>query len=65
MLPMSSSFASYKFRSYFVQRKQHAFRDLDGSKEQSPEHLRAFYNEKKEIEVLKRTAVINLLYDEL
>ena len=64
MLSTSRSFASYNFRSYFVQRTQHVFKDvLDGNKTQSPERLQAFYNEtRKELEVLKRAAVINQLY---
>jgi len=64
MLSTSRSFASYNFRSYFVQRTQHVFKDvLDGSKNQSPKSLQAFYDEtRKELEVLERAAVINQLY---
>ena len=64
MLSTSRSFASYNFRSYFVQRTQHVFKDvLDGRKVPSPERLQAFYDEtNKELEVLKRAAVINQLY---
>ena len=64
MLSTSRSFASYNFRSYFVQRTQHVFKDvLDGNKTQSPERLQTFYDEtRKELEVLKRAAVINQLY---
>jgi hypothetical protein len=64
MLSTSRSFASYNFRSYFVQRTQHVFKDvLEGRKDPSPERLQAFYDEtKKELEVLKRAAAINQLY---
>jgi len=55
---------AYNFRSYFVQRTQHVFKDvLDGCNDSSPERLRAVCDEmKKELEVLKRAAVMNQLY---
>ncbi|KIM27799.1 hypothetical protein M408DRAFT_329750 [Serendipita vermifera MAFF 305830] len=60
-LRTSQSFASYNFRSYFVQRTNDAFRAANA--EQDPSKLKEFMDEKtKELEVLKRSAIINQMY---
>lgn len=60
-LRTSQSFASYNFRSYFVRRTHDTFKRAQT--EQDPSKLNAFVEEKKkELEVLKRAAVINQMY---
>ncbi|THH27209.1 hypothetical protein EUX98_g6971 [Antrodiella citrinella] len=61
MLRTSRAFSSYNFRQYFVHRTKSVFQDIKD--EQDPAKLRAFYDEKrKELDVLKRSAVVNQLY---
>jgi hypothetical protein len=60
-LRTSQSFASYNFRSYFVQRTNDTFRAANI--EQDPAKLNAFIEDKKaELEVLKRSAIINQMF---
>jgi LYR motif-containing protein 4 len=60
-LRTSQSFASYNFRSYFVQRTNDAFRAANI--ERDPTKLNAFIEDKKkELEVLKRSAIINQMF---
>jgi len=63
-LRTSQSFASYNFRSYFVARTNDQFRAaIATSNEQDPTKLTSFMEEKKkELEVLKRSAIINQMY---
>jgi len=60
-LRTSQSFASYNFRSYFVERTHHAFRAANA--EQDPVKLADFMEEKKkELEVLERSAIVNQMF---
>jgi LYR motif-containing protein 4 len=60
-LRTSQSFASYNFRSYFVRRTNDAFRNANN--EQDPAKLNEFIEDKKkELEVLKRSAIINQMF---
>jgi LYR motif-containing protein 4 len=60
-LRTSKSFASYNFRTYFVERTNHVFRQAQA--EQDPAKLNTFMEEKKkELEVLKRAAAVNQMY---
>ncbi|KZT08162.1 uncharacterized protein LAESUDRAFT_649885 [Laetiporus sulphureus 93-53] len=60
-LRTSRAFSSYNFREYFVRRTKDEFRVIQN--EADPGKLSAFYNDKvKELEVLKRSAIVNQLY---
>lgn len=60
-LRTSQSFASYNFRSYFVKRTHDLFRAAQA--EEDPNKIGAFVEaKKKELEVLKRSALINQMY---
>ncbi|TCD61145.1 hypothetical protein EIP91_008991 [Steccherinum ochraceum] len=61
MLRASRTFSSYNFRQYFVRRTKSVFQEIKD--EQDPVKLRTFYAEKKkELDVLKRSAIVNQLY---
>lgn len=60
-LRTSRTFASYNFRNYFVQRTEANFRAIQN--ENDPTKLKEFYEDaKKELDVLKRAALINQMY---
>ncbi|KAH8102216.1 hypothetical protein BXZ70DRAFT_60633 [Cristinia sonorae] len=60
-LRASRAFSSYNFRQYFVRRTRGVFQEIKDEKDAGK--LRAFYDEKtKELEVLKRSAIVNQLY---
>ncbi|KAH9947787.1 hypothetical protein B0H21DRAFT_737251 [Amylocystis lapponica] len=60
-LRTSRSFSSYNFREYFVRRAKSSFQEIQN--ESDPAKLSAFYNDKtKELQVLKRSAIVNQLY---
>ncbi|KAG8858798.1 hypothetical protein FRC20_011961 [Serendipita sp. 405] len=60
-LKTAQSFASYNFRSYFVQRTNDVFRAAQ--REQDSAKVNKFIEEKqKELDVLKRAALINQMY---
>ncbi|GJE93379.1 LYR motif-containing protein [Phanerochaete sordida] len=60
-LRTSRAFSSYNFREYFVRRTKAQFREIQ--EESDPAKLSAFYNERvKELQVLKRGALVNQLY---
>ncbi|EPQ51830.1 hypothetical protein GLOTRDRAFT_80829 [Gloeophyllum trabeum ATCC 11539] len=60
-LRASRAFSSYNFRNYFIRRTKDTFRQIQN--EQDPQKLTSFYNEaRKELAVLKRSAVVNQLY---
>ena len=61
LLKTSKSFSSYNFREYFVRRTTTQFQKVES--ETDPQRLQAFYDERtKELEVLKRAAVVNSMY---
>ncbi|KAI0033730.1 hypothetical protein K488DRAFT_84679 [Vararia minispora EC-137] len=60
-LRTSQSFSSYNFREYFLRRTKSTFQEFQ--KESSPERLNELYSSaKKELAVLKRSAIVNRLY---
>ncbi|KAI9567679.1 hypothetical protein HD554DRAFT_2023389 [Boletus coccyginus] len=60
-LRASKSFSSYNFRNYFVRRTKENFRSMQAEKD--PAKLSVAYNEAiKELEVLRRSAVVNQVY---
>jgi len=62
MLRTSRTFASYNFRNYFIRRTRQVFREHAG--ETDPARARQFLDEGlKELEVLRRAAVVNRLYE--
>ncbi|KZV95996.1 hypothetical protein EXIGLDRAFT_765688 [Exidia glandulosa HHB12029] len=61
MLRASRSFTSYNFRQYFIRRTRSTFRQLQN--ESDAERIKAFYdNGLRELEVLRRSAIVNSLY---
>ncbi|KAF8892956.1 hypothetical protein BD779DRAFT_1620877 [Infundibulicybe gibba] len=61
LLRTSRSFSSYNFREYFLQRTRENFKAAQA--ESDPAKLAAFYSEgKKELAVLRRSAIVNQLY---
>ncbi|KAI9567713.1 hypothetical protein HD554DRAFT_937715 [Boletus coccyginus] len=60
-LRAARSFSSYNFRNYFLSRTKDTFRSMQAEK--NPAKLSFSYNEAvKELEVLRRGAVVNRLY---
>ncbi|KAF9805092.1 hypothetical protein IEO21_09201 [Rhodonia placenta] len=60
-LRSARAFSSYNFRQYFVRRTETTFRDIESETDSAK--LTAFYNDKtKELEVLRRSALVNQLY---
>ncbi|KZS96969.1 hypothetical protein SISNIDRAFT_406593 [Sistotremastrum niveocremeum HHB9708] len=60
-LRTSKSFSSYNFRNYFIRRTRDTFKSIQN--EQDPDKLTRFYDEaSKELEVLRRAALINGMY---
>ncbi|KAG9310213.1 hypothetical protein JVU11DRAFT_9857 [Chiua virens] len=60
-LRAAKSFSSYNFRNYFMQRTKENFRSMQA--ENDPAKLTLAYNEAiKELEVLRRSAIVNQLY---
>ncbi|KAG8216167.1 hypothetical protein J3R82DRAFT_8173 [Butyriboletus roseoflavus] len=60
-LRTSKSFSSYNFRNYFVRRAKENFRSIQA--EQDPAKLSLAYSEAvKELEVLRRCAIVNQVY---
>ncbi|TFK53069.1 hypothetical protein OE88DRAFT_1627287 [Heliocybe sulcata] len=60
-LRASRGFSSYNFRNYFIGRTKDHFHQIRN--EQDPAKLTAFYNDaRKELAVLKRSAIVNQLY---
>ncbi|KZO94692.1 hypothetical protein CALVIDRAFT_538805 [Calocera viscosa TUFC12733] len=62
MLRTSRTFASYNFRNYFLRRTKEKFRQY--ASETDPAKATQFFQEGvKELEVLRRAAVVNRLYE--
>jgi hypothetical protein len=62
LIRTSRSFSSYNFRNYFLRRTRTQFREHVGEKD--PAQIRAFYDSGlKDLEVLKRCAIVNRLYE--
>ncbi|KAF8558602.1 hypothetical protein OG21DRAFT_1481296 [Imleria badia] len=60
-LRAAKSFSSYNFRNYFLQRTKDNFRSIQA--ETDPAKLSLAYNEAiKELEVLRRSAIVNRVY---
>ncbi|VDB83165.1 unnamed protein product [Peniophora sp. CBMAI 1063] len=60
-LHTANSFSSYNFREYFLRRTKSTFRQFQ--EESDPERLKAMYSDaKKDLQVLKRSAIVNRLY---
>ncbi|EKM57092.1 uncharacterized protein PHACADRAFT_254647 [Phanerochaete carnosa HHB-10118-sp] len=60
-LRTSRVFSSYNFREYFVRRTKSQFREIQDETDSAK--ISAFYNERvKELQVLKRSAIVNQLY---
>jgi len=61
LLRTSRSFQSYNFREYFVARTKQRFRDIQNEKD--PAKIAAFCEDAAtELEVLRRSVVMNKLY---
>jgi hypothetical protein len=62
MLRTSRSFASYNFRTYFLRNTRVKFRQA--APETDPIRIRQFYDQMSdELKVLRRSAVLNKLYE--
>ncbi|KZT60007.1 hypothetical protein CALCODRAFT_492997 [Calocera cornea HHB12733] len=62
MLRTSRTFASYNFRNYFIRRTKEKFREH--ANETNPAKVSELYQDgMKELEVLRRAAVVNRLYE--
>ncbi|KAH7337469.1 hypothetical protein B0J17DRAFT_706871 [Rhizoctonia solani] len=62
MLRTSRSFSSYNFRNYFLRRTRTQFHEHVNEKD--PAQIRTFYDTGlRELEVLKRCAIVNRLYE--
>ncbi|KAF5348799.1 hypothetical protein D9756_009782 [Leucocoprinus leucothites] len=60
-LRTSRSFSSYNFRHYFVRRTKETFRNIQS--EEDPQKLRTMYADAvKELNVIRRSAIVNQLY---
>ncbi|KAN0094517.1 hypothetical protein V8E55_002804 [Tylopilus felleus] len=60
-LRTAKSFSSYNFRNYFLLRTKEKFRNMQAEKD--PVKLSLAYNETvKELEVLRRSVVVNQVY---
>lgn len=61
-LRAASSFASYNYRQYFIQRTRDSFRQH--ANEKDPDKIAALYEKARgELNVLRRQALINRLYE--
>ncbi|TFK29521.1 hypothetical protein FA15DRAFT_664066 [Coprinopsis marcescibilis] len=61
MLRSSSSFSSYNFRNYFVEKTQETFRQIQS--ETDPNKVRDLYSQAvKDSTVLRRSSIVNQLY---
>ncbi|KAG8773687.1 hypothetical protein FRC12_002380 [Ceratobasidium sp. 428] len=62
LIRTSRSFSSYNFRNYFLRRTRTQF--YQNAKEQDPAQVRTFYETGlKELDVLRRCAMVNRLYE--
>ncbi|CAE6410411.1 unnamed protein product [Rhizoctonia solani] len=62
MIRTSRSFSSYNFRNYFLRRTRTQFHEHLNEKD--PAQIRTFYDTGlRELEVLKRCAIVNRLYE--
>jgi len=60
-LRAARGFSSYNFRHYFVRRTRENFRSMQAEKDPAKQSL-AFNEAVKELEVLRRSAIVNQIY---